>query len=157
MVHIYTTVLIGYMINPSLKFNNLFITQVEKCLGCSFSISKMKTIKNCLIKKNTSIMALIFIYENNEDIPNKNHRVLSCVVYNLIGNYVCIEYLSCQSKTLINISCYPTFKDTGFNTLLGIGITELLLNLIYWHGFMKKANSNVILNFQTHLINNYLS
>ena len=52
MVHIYTTgktinqFAIGYVINHSLKFNNAFITQVEKCLGISISIRTMKTIKN---------------------------------------------------------------------------------------------------------------
>ena len=51
MVHIYTTgktihqFAIGYMINPSLEFNKTFKTQVEKCLGYSFSIGTIKTIK----------------------------------------------------------------------------------------------------------------
>ena len=50
MIHIYTTgktinqFAIGYIINPSLKFKNAFITQVEKYLGDSFSIRKMKPI-----------------------------------------------------------------------------------------------------------------
>ena len=83
--------------------------------------------------------------------------MFSCVVYNLIENYVCIEYLSCQSKTLCGISNNPTFKETSFNLLLGIGITELLLNLLYCHGFMMKSNSTVILKCRSRLINNYLS
>ena len=72
MVHIYTTrktihqFLIGYLINPSLLLNKIFKTQVENFLGCYFSISRMKTIKNILMKNNTSFMALIMIYENNE-------------------------------------------------------------------------------------------
>ena len=57
------------MINTSLKFNNAFRTQVGKCMGDSYSIRKMKTIKKILMKKNTSIMALIIIYENNGEIP----------------------------------------------------------------------------------------
>ena len=75
MVHIYTiykTVhqfAIGYSINPSLHINKMFKTQVEKWLGCSFSIKTMQTIKNCLMKKNTSVMALIMIYENNGEKP----------------------------------------------------------------------------------------
>ena len=83
--------------------------------------------------------------------------MLSCVVYTLIDNYVCIEYLSCQSKTLSTISCNPTFEDTNFNILLSIGIPELLLDLVSCHGFMKKQNSTVMLNCRTRLINNYLS
>ena len=82
--------------------------------------------------------------------------VLSCVVYTLIDNYVCIEYLPCQSKNLSIISCDPTFKDTSFNLLLGIVIQDMLLNILYFNGFMKKTNSNLILNSQSLLINNYL-
>ena len=82
--------------------------------------------------------------------------MLSCIVYNLIDNCVCIDYLLCKSKTLSTISCNPTCKDTSFNILLGIGIPELLLNLVSYHGFTKKTNSTVILNFQTRLNNNYL-
>ena len=101
MVHIYTdkTVyqfFIGYIINPSLHINKMFKIQVENCVGCSFSIKTMQSIKNCLMKKNTSIMAIIFIYETVVISIKKVFRVLSCVVYTLIENYVCIDYLSCQ-------------------------------------------------------------
>ena len=99
-------------------------------------------------------MALIMIYET-VGISIKNiFIVLSCVVYTIIENYVFIDYMSCQSKTLSNISNYKTFKETNFNLLIGIDITELLLNLISCHGFMLKSNSTVILNFRSPLINN---
>ena len=68
MLHCYTTgktinpFSIGYMINPSLKFNNTFRTHVEKFLSVPFPIMTMKTIKNGLMKKNTCVMALILIY-----------------------------------------------------------------------------------------------
>ena len=84
-------------------------------------------------------------------------RVLSCVVYTLIENYVCIDCLLCQSKTLSDISINSAFKDTSFNLLLGIGIPELLLNLVSCNGFTKKPNSTVILNCQSRLIHNYLA
>ena len=73
--------------------------------------------------------------------------VLSCVIYSLIENYVCIDYLFFQSKTLSSISSKLTFEKISFYLLLGIGILELLLNLVSCHGFMKKPNSTVILNF----------
>ena len=107
----------------------------------------MKTIKIFLMKKNTSVMALIIIYENNGEIPKQIYRFLGCVECNLIHNYVCIDYLLCQSKTLRYISRNTKFKDTSLNLLLGIGITELLLNIVSCHGFTKKPNSTVILNF----------
>ena len=83
--------------------------------------------------------------------------MLSCAVYTRKDNYTCIDYMSCQSTKLSEISSNPNFKDTSFNLLLGIGIPELLLNLVSCNGFMKKPNSTVILNYQYLLINNYLS
>ena len=82
----------------------------------------MENIKNFLRKKNIFIMALIMFYENNGEKPKEVYRVLSCVVYSPIYNYVCIEYLLCQSKTLSSISSKPTFEQTKFNILLGTGI-----------------------------------
>ena len=84
------------------------------------------------------------------------YRVLICVVYSLIDNYICIEYLQCQPKTLRSISSKPTFEKTSFNILIGIGIPELLLKLVSCHGLMEKPNSTVILNYQYRLVNNHL-
>ena len=101
-------------------------------------------------------MSLITFYDNNGEKLKRVFKVLSCVVYYIIENYVCIDYLSCHSKRLISISSKPTFEQTSFNILLGIGIPELLLNLVSCHGFMKKPNSTVILNCRSRLVNNYL-
>ena len=88
MVHIYSTentihqFAIGYMINPSLHINRVFIEQVQKCLGCTFSIETKKTIRDCLLKKNTSIMTIIMIYENYWKIYNKiEYSAKLCCVY----------------------------------------------------------------------------
>ena len=83
--------------------------------------------------------------------------MLVFVVYTLIDNYVCIDYLLCQSKNLSDISINPKFRDTSFNILLCISIPELLLNIVSCRVFMKKPNSAVILNYQTRLITKYLS
>ena len=48
------------------------------------------------MKKNTYVIALLIIYENNGEIPKTLFRMLGCVVYSIIENYVCIDYLSCQ-------------------------------------------------------------
>ena len=128
----------GYMINPSLHFNKLFREQTERCLSATFNEKTMETMKGCMKKKNTCVMELIMSYEINEVKPKKVYRVLSCVLYSIIENYVCIDYLSCQSKTLSTIYSNRIFKQTSFNILLGIGIPELLLNLVPCHGFMEK-------------------
>ena len=60
-------------------------------------------------------------------------------------------------KNLSTISFNIIFDQTSFNKLTGIGIPELLLNLVTCHGFKKKPNSTVILNCLYLLVNNYLS
>ena len=92
MVHIYSTeetihqFAIGYMINNSLCINTILREQGQKCLGCSFYVKTMKTIRNCLWNKNTSVMALIMVYETVWKDTRKVYRVLGCVVYNLIDS-----------------------------------------------------------------------
>ena len=144
------------MINPSIYISRSFREQVQKCLGYYFSNKTVKTIRYFLLNKNTSVMVLIIIYENSGKDTRIVYRVLSCGSYALIDNYVCIDYLPCQSKTLSEISRNPTFKDTSFKLLLGIGIPELLLDIVSCHGFNKKPNSTGILNCQYFLINDYL-
>ena len=98
------------MINPSINCNKLFREQVEKFLGVSFQENVMETIIYCLGKKNKCIIALIMFYGGNGLEPKKVYRVLSCVIYSLIDNYVCIDYLSYQPKTLSFIKSKPTFE-----------------------------------------------
>ena len=85
------------------------------------------------------------------------YRVLSRVFYSIIENYVLIDYIYCQSKTLSRISSNRIFEQTSFNILLSIGIPEVLLNLISCHGFIEKPNSTVILNWRSSFLNNYLA
>ena len=75
----------------------------------------MNCFRDCLKNKNTRVMAPIMIYENNRGIPKQVYRVLSCVVYYPIYNYVCIDYISCESKTLSSISSKTTFEQIRFN------------------------------------------
>ena len=63
------------------------------------------------MKNNTFVMALIMIYETVGMSKTNVIIVLSCVVYTVIYNYVCIDYLSFQSKTLCNISKNTIFKE----------------------------------------------
>ena len=115
MVHYYSTdetinqFAIGCIINPSLNCNKVLRIQVGKCLSLSFAARTMETIKDCLRKINTCVMALIIIYENNGETSNKVYILLSCVVYYLIYNYACIYYLPCQSKVLSFVSSKTTF------------------------------------------------
>ena len=90
MVRCYTTdetinpFAIGYIINPSLNCNKVFRVKFEKVLSVSFRPRKMETIIDCLKKKNTCVMALTIIYDNNVGDAKKVYRVLSFVVYYLV-------------------------------------------------------------------------
>ena len=88
-------------------------------------------------------------YETRADNPNKDYRVLSCVIYTIIKHYACIHYLDCQSKTLSEIPVGSRggskHGDKSFDRILGIGIPDLLINLISCCGFLKNINYVVIL------------
>ena len=76
------------------------------------------------------VISIIMIYETLTTNPMKLFRVLSFVVYFVIYNYFFIYYIGCQSKKL-SVICYDKiFTDMSYNELLGIGITEVLMNLI---------------------------
>ena len=51
-------------------------------------------IKATLAKTSTSVLALIFFYETRSD--NTAYRVLSCVIYNMIKDCVCIDDIACH-------------------------------------------------------------
>ena len=83
-------------------------------------------------------------------------RVLNCVVYYGVDNYVCIDYLGCQSKKLSVICSDKLFEDRSYNELLGIFIPEVLMKLILCHVFTKDKNSTVILLCCNQLVEYYL-
>ena len=53
-------------------------------------------IKATLSKNNTIVLELIMFHETRGEKPKNNFRVLSCVIYTIIKNYVCIDYLACH-------------------------------------------------------------
>ena len=100
-------------------------------------------------------------YETRAENPNKYFRVLSCVIYTIIKNYVCIYYLACLSKILSETNMGSKegskYGDKSFNIILGIGFTDLLINLMYYHGFLKNKSSVVILKPPKRILEYYFS
>ena len=74
-------------------------------------------------------------------------------LYYVIDNYFFIDYLCCQSKTISDISRDKVFENKSYNELLGIGIPEVIMNLISCHGFTKNTISNFILVCHYWLVN----
>ena len=77
--------------------------------------------------------------------------MLSCVLYTIINKYVCIDYLRSEKSKLIYLKIGSTgsSKHNGmdYNNLLGIGIPDLILNLLSCHGFLRNNDSVVILKY----------
>ena len=46
--------------------------------------------------KGTCVIALLMFYENKGPKTKKVYRVLGCLLYSHIDNYICIDYLLCQ-------------------------------------------------------------
>ena len=81
----------------------MFIEQVEKWVRATFNENKIENIRYVMKNKDTCVIALIIFYESKGKAPIKVYMVLNCVLYSIINNYVCIEYLSFQYKTLSSI------------------------------------------------------
>ena len=70
LVYLYTTdkrinqFAIGYMINPTLHVNKVFIEQVEKCLRATFHPNTTEIIRHVMRKKDKCVIALIMFYES---------------------------------------------------------------------------------------------
>ena len=75
--------------------------------------------------------------------------MLSCVIYTIIIDYICIGYLAYESKILseLPLDIGGIFKHghKSYEKILGIGIPYLLMNLMSFRGFLKNKNPVVIL------------
>ena len=45
------------------------------------------------------MLELLMFYETRKK-PKKAFKVLSCVIYTMIRNYICIDYLACEFKKI---------------------------------------------------------
>ena len=78
-------------------------------------------------------------------------KVLSFVIYTIIGNYIYIDYLGYEKNTFSYLrlgpgGCYKNFNKSYDNVLV-FGIPDLLMNLLSCHGFLRNNDSLVIIKF----------
>ena len=66
-------------------------------------------------KKDACVIALVTFYETKTKNPTKVYRVLICVFYYVIVNYVCIDYLCCNTKKLSIISSDKKSEEASYN------------------------------------------
>ena len=100
------------MINPTLNINKSFREQVNKCIKTTFVTITQPHIKTTLAKKKTRVVASVMFYWTWKN-PEKAFKVLSCIIYTMIINYVCIGYLSCEYFKKVY---YLLVLEGGLNT-----------------------------------------
>ena len=93
---------IGYIINPTLHVDKVFRDQVGKFPKINISSRWHERYIIFMRKKDTCIIPLVMFYETKK--PTKVYRVLSCVLYSIIDNYVLVYYPCCHYKILSFIS-----------------------------------------------------
>ena len=80
--------------------------------------------------------------------PKKSFKVLSCVIYTIIRNYVCISFLDYESKKLseLGLGSGGSFKyvSKSYDKILGIRILDLLMNFMSCYGFLR---TNILLSY----------
>ena len=88
-------------------------------------------------------------------------RVLSCVIFTIISNYVCVDYLGFEKSKLsyLCLGVAGSYKHLGrkYDNVLGLGIPDLLLNLLSCQGFSKKNESIVIPRFPNGMFEYYFN
>ena len=101
-------------------------------------------------------------FENRKKHAKKIFRVLSCVIYTIIRNYVCIYYLGYENLFLSDLrlgvsgSSYKHL-DKNYDNVLGFGIPDLLMNLLSCQGFLKNNESVAILKFPNRMFEYYFN
>ena len=83
------------MINPRFNINKAFREQVDKCMNNIFGSITQPFIRYTLAKNDTRVLAILMFYETRKN-TKKYFKVFSCVIYTIINNYVCIDYLVCE-------------------------------------------------------------
>ena len=88
-------------------------------------------------------------------------RVLSCVIYTIISNCVCIDYLGSEKSKLsyLHPDVAGSYKHIvkKYDVVLRFGIPDLLLNLLTCGGFLKNNESVFILKFPNRMFEYYFN
>ena len=107
-----------------------------------FSKEMSRSIKNTYKTKNTCVIYLIIVFEHKKTIMFK---VLGTIMYSLYDRYVCFDYLCLHHYKLYNT--YACLKNTTFDNLSGIGITDVLIVIMPCHRFSRLQWSNIISSY----------
>ena len=105
------------MSNTVLNINKAFREKFDGNIVLVFDSKTMVPIIEVLRKDNTCVLSLIMLYDN---IKNIISMVLRSVVYCIMDNYVCVDYLFLQQAKIYLVN--KGFKNTTFNDISVIRI-----------------------------------
>ena len=109
------------------------------------------------------MLTILYLFYNvlwDKKNPKKVFKVLSCVIYKIIRNYVYIDYLASELKKvnhLLVLEGDTNKTKKSYDNILGIGIPDPLMNLMSCHGFLKNKYSVVILKCSKRMFEYYFS
>ena len=74
--------------------------------------------------------------------------MLICVIYSIIDNYVCIDYLDCQSKKL-SVICMDKISGQEFYQIHGYCHSRFFIEFIVvsWFHEENKSYCHIIMSF----------
>ena len=98
-----------------------------------FKLVIVQCIKNYLSKNNVSVISLIVFHENRTILM---YNVIGVVMYTIIDDYICLDYLDLLQEKLKNHG--NNFEKTNSKNLYGLGISEILKKFMLCHGFAKS-------------------
>ena len=98
------------MINRKLNISKAFIEQMDKCIILLLVQSHNIFLETQKKKEKTRVFVLLMFYEIRKN-TKKAFKVLSCVIYTIINNNVCIDYLPCKKNpSELNVGSGGVFK-----------------------------------------------
>ena len=81
--------------------------------------------------------------------------MIGAVIYTIVDDYICINYLGLFQDNSFKYD--NKFKNTKLNDLSGLGIPDILMNIMSFHGFAKSSILTVILTCRNALVPYYFS
>ena len=116
-----------------LKKSKAFNDQVNKCFPSKIYSKTSTQTRKTSKQDNIHVIDIIMFYENNELLIFK---LLGIVVYWFLENYACVDYLCLKKDFFLS---QKGFEYTSFDEISGIGIPEILLNIVSCYGFLKST------------------
>ena len=76
----------------------------------------------------------VIFYEKSNTLM---YKVIGPVINNIIDEYICLDYLGLLQE---NVSKHDNnFKNAKFNYFSGLGISDILMNIMSCHGFVNYS------------------